>query len=109
MKTKSTFFIDTSSCSSTCHDGRNQELSTSLMNYKITYAPATQVIRCLLFPNYLTPDANNLGQLRKGNCSGALKSTQWFFVISNITDVNGIWDKSKLGLISLNKVVRSTC
>ena len=74
------------------------QVATNTVDYKITYDPATQVYSVFVVPNYSTPNTNNLDAIERGATAQVSLKVPNGFVIANITDVNGIWDKAPLKL-----------
>jgi uncharacterized repeat protein (TIGR01451 family) len=77
--------------------GKAQE-SVNTVSYKVTYNTSTQVYTAWVVPNYNVPNSNNTGTTEKGATAQFSLIVPKDFIISNITDVNGTWEKSPLKL-----------
>lgn len=75
------------------------QLSTNLVNYQITYDVPTQKYIVWVVPQYSTPNANNSNANEFGGTAQVTLKIPKPFVITNITDINGVWSKTgvKLG------------
>ncbi|AYQ31332.1 hypothetical protein [Runella sp. SP2] len=76
-----------------------QGLSTNQVNYQLTYNPSTQVYTVWVVPQYNTPNSNNPETNELGATAQVSLKVPKDFVIQNITDIRGTWEKSptKLG------------
>jgi uncharacterized repeat protein (TIGR01451 family) len=72
--------------------------SVNTVNYKVTYDPATQIYTTWVIPNYSVPNTLNTGTTEKGATAQFTLIVPKTFIISNITDIRGIWEKTPLKL-----------
>jgi uncharacterized repeat protein (TIGR01451 family) len=75
-----------------------QQLSANQVNYKLTYNTTTQVYTVWVVPKYNTPNANNADSDEFGATAQVSLKVPKDFVIQNITDIKGTWEKSPLKL-----------
>ena len=79
------------------------QMSPNTVKYKITYSPSTQVYTAWVIPDYAVPNSYNTGTTEFGGTAQFTVVVPTDFVITNITDINGVWTKvtdaafSKLG------------
>jgi hypothetical protein len=80
-----------------------QQLSTNQVNYQLTYNSANQTYTVWVVPQYATPNANNPNTNELGATAQVSLKVPKDFVIQNITDIRGTWEKSpvKLGTQSV--------
>ncbi len=76
-----------------------QTLSPNTVKYKLTYNKGTEVYTVWVHPDYNTPNANNSNTNEFSATAQVSLKVPRQFVIQNITDINGFWEKSprKLG------------
>lgn len=70
--------------------------SSNTINYKITYDAISSKYTAWVVPNYNVPNANNALSTEKGATAQFTIVVPKDFVIQNITDVKGVWDKAPL-------------
>lgn len=75
-----------------------QQLSTNQVNYQLTYDASNQIYTVWVVPQYATPNANNSDANEFGATAQVSLKVPKDFVIQNITDVIGNWEKSPLKL-----------
>lgn len=75
-----------------------QQLSANQVNYKLTYNTANQVYTVWVVPKYNTPNTNNSDPNEFGATAQVSLKVPKSFVIQNITDLIGTWEKSPLKL-----------
>lgn len=77
----------------------SQALSTNTVKYKLTYNPSTEVYTVWVHPDYNTPNANNANASEFSATAQVSLKVPPAFVIRDITDVRGVWEKDprKLG------------
>jgi uncharacterized repeat protein (TIGR01451 family) len=75
-----------------------QQLSTNRVNYQLTYDVATQIYTVWVVPQYNTPNANNSDPNEFGATAQVSLKVPKDFVIQNITDIRGTWEKNPLKL-----------
>ncbi|WP_428657679.1 DUF7507 domain-containing protein [Runella sp.] len=75
-----------------------QQLSTNQVNYQLTYNSATQTYTVWVVPQYATPNANNPNANEFGATAQVSLKVPKDFVIQNITDIKGTWDKNPVKL-----------
>jgi|GEM_PF-3995980 len=75
-----------------------QDLSTNQVNYQLTYNPTTQVYTVWVVPQYNTPNPNNPEANELGATAQVSLKVPKDFVIQNITDIRGTWEKSPVKL-----------
>lgn len=75
-----------------------QQLSTNQVNYQLTYNTNTQIYTVWVVPKYATPNANNADANEFGATAQVSLKVPKDFVIQNITDINGIWEKNPIKL-----------
>lgn len=75
------------------------QLSSNLVNYQITYDNIANKYTVWVVPQYSTPNANNSSPNEFGGTAQVTLKIPKPFVITNITDINGVWSKTgvKLG------------
>ena len=80
-----------------------QQLSTNQVNYQLTYNSVNQTYTVWVVPQYATPNANNPNTNELGATAQVSLKVPKDFVIQNITDIKGTWEKSpvKLGSQSI--------
>ncbi len=76
-----------------------QTLSSNTVKYKLTYNKTTEVYTVWVHPDYNTPNANNPGTNELSATAQVSLKVPKSFVIQNITDILGFWQKDprKLG------------
>jgi uncharacterized repeat protein (TIGR01451 family) len=76
-----------------------QTLSSNTVKYKLIYNKDTQIYTVWVHPDYNTPNANNSNNSEFSATAQVSLKVPKQFVIQNITDVNGFWEKTprKLG------------
>ncbi|MBU1821342.1 MAG: DUF11 domain-containing protein [Bacteroidetes bacterium] len=76
-----------------------QTLSSNTVKYKLTYNKGTEVYTVWVHPDYNTPNANNSNTNEFSATAQVSLKVPRQFVIQNITDINGFWEKipRKLG------------
>lgn len=72
--------------------------STNTVKYQVTYDLTSQVYTAWVIPDYSVPNANNSASVERGATALFSLLIPKDFVITNITDVNGVWDKNPLKL-----------
>jgi large repetitive protein len=75
-----------------------QQLSTNQVNYQLTYNSANQTYTVWVVPQYATPNANNPNTNEFGGTAQVSLKVPKDFVIQNITDIKGTWEKSPVKL-----------
>ncbi len=75
-----------------------QQLSTNQVNYQLTYDVNSQLYKVWVVPKYATPNANNSDTNEFGATAQVSLKVPKDFVIQNITDIKGFWEKSPLKL-----------
>ncbi|WP_028527184.1 beta strand repeat-containing protein [Runella limosa] len=75
-----------------------QDLSTNQVNYQLTYNPTTQVYTVWVVPQYNTPNPNNPEANELGATAQVSLKVPKDFVIQNVTDIRGTWEKSPVKL-----------
>jgi uncharacterized repeat protein (TIGR01451 family) len=75
-----------------------QQLSGNQVNYKLTYNTANQLYTVWVVPKYNTPNANNSDPNEFGATAQVSLKVPKDFVIQNITDLIGTWEKNPLKL-----------
>lgn len=75
-----------------------QQLSTNQVNYQLTYDVATQIYTVWIVPKYATPNANNTDPNEFGTTAQVSLKVSKDFIIQNITDIRGTWEKNPLKL-----------
>ena len=70
------------------------QTSSNTVKYQITYNPLTQVYTAWVVPDYNVPNANNLELTEFGGTAQFSIIVPKDFVITNITDIKGIWTKT---------------
>ena len=75
-----------------------QDLSTNQVNYQLTYNPTTQVYTFWVVPQYNTPNPNNPEANELGATAQVSLKVPKDFVIQNVTDIRGTWEKSPVKL-----------
>ena len=75
-----------------------QDLSTNQVNYQLTYNSSTQVYTVWVVPQYNTPNSNNPEANELGATAQVSLKVPKDFVIQNITDIRGTWEKSPVKL-----------
>lgn len=73
--------------------------TTNTVKYKVTYDAASQTYTAWVVPDYSVPNTNNAGTSEIGATAQYTLVVPKTFVIQNITDVKGTWEKApdKLG------------
>ncbi len=69
------------------------QISSNTIKYQITYNPSNQVYTAWVVPDYNVPNANNPGSTELGGTAQFTIVVPKDFVITNITDLKGIWTK----------------
>lgn len=72
--------------------------SSNVVDYQVTYDLATSRYTAWVVPRYSVPNSTNTGTTERGGTAQFTIKVPASFVISNITDVRGTWDKSPLRL-----------
>lgn len=77
----------------------NAQQSSNTVNYQVTFNSTTQTYTAWVVPNYAVPNANNATSNEIGATAQFTIVVPKAFVIQNITDVRGTWEKApdKLG------------
>lgn len=75
-----------------------QQLSTNQVNYQLTYDASSQTYTAWVVPRYATPNTNNGDANEFGATAQVSLKVPKDFVIQNITDIRGTWEKSPLKL-----------
>lgn len=75
-----------------------QQLSTNQVNYQLTYDASNQIYTVWVVPKYATPNANNPDANEFGATAQVSLKVPKDFVIQNITDIKGTWEKNPLKL-----------
>ncbi|AXE17864.1 hypothetical protein DR864_09020 [Runella rosea] len=75
-----------------------QQLSTNQVNYQLTYNSANQTYTVWVVPQYATPNANNPNTNEFGATAQVSLKVPKDFVIQNITDIKGTWEKNPVKL-----------
>ncbi|AXE17863.1 hypothetical protein DR864_09015 [Runella rosea] len=75
-----------------------QQLSTNQVNYQLTYQANTGLYTVWVVPKYATPNANNTDVKEFGATAQVSLKVPKDFVIQNITDIKGTWEKNPLKL-----------
>ncbi len=75
-----------------------QQLSTNQVNYQLTYNSTTQTYTVWVVPQYSTPNANNPNTNEFGATAQVSLKVPKDFVIQNITDIKGAWEKNPVKL-----------
>lgn len=77
--------------------------SSNTIDYKVTYDQATATYTVWLVPNYDVPNANNPlnpvsnpDGIERGATAQVTIAVPKDFVITNVTDITGVWDKKNL-------------
>ena len=70
------------------------QTSPNTVKYQITYNPLTQVYTAWVVPDYNVPNANNLELTEFGGTAQFSIVVPKDFVITNVTDIKGIWTKT---------------
>lgn len=70
------------------------QISSNTVKYNVTYNPVNQVYTAWLIPDYNVPNTNNLGLTEFGGTAQFTVVVPKDFVITNISDVRGIWTKT---------------
>lgn len=68
--------------------------SLNTVKYQITYDPTNQVYTAWVIPDYKVPNANNLDSTESGGTAQFSIVVPNNFVITNITDIKGVWTKT---------------
>lgn len=81
-----------------CFQAHAQQ-SANTVAFKVTYNSTTAVYTAWIVPEYNVPNANNLGVTEKGGTAQFTLAVPKDFIITNVTDIKGSWEKSpsKLG------------
>jgi uncharacterized repeat protein (TIGR01451 family) len=72
--------------------------STNVVNFQVTYNASTGLYTALVVPQYSVPNLNNTKTTERGGTAQFTLKVPASFVITNITDVHGVWDKSPIKL-----------
>jgi Bacterial Ig domain len=72
--------------------------SINTVSYKLTYDVNTALYTAWVVPNYNVPNSNNSLTTEKGATAQFTVVVPKDFVIQNITDIRGVWDKNPLKL-----------
>ncbi|GAA4452490.1 hypothetical protein GCM10023189_16020 [Nibrella saemangeumensis] len=78
--------------------GHSQQISTNTVNYQVTYNPATDRYTALVIPNYNLPNGNNTTTTERGGTAQFTLKVPAQFVIQDIQDIRGTWEKNPLKL-----------
>ena len=70
------------------------QTSPNTVKYQITYNPLTQVYTAWVVPDYDVPNANNSNLTESGGTAQFSIVVPKDFVITNVTDIKGIWTKT---------------
>lgn len=70
------------------------QLSTNTVKYKVTYDNNTQVYTTWVVPDYSVPNTLNSSSTEKGGTAQFTLVVPKDFVITQITDIRGIWTKT---------------
>ena len=70
------------------------QISSNTVKYQITYNPTNQVYTAWVMPDYNVPNANNLELTEFGGTAQFSIVVPKDFVITNITDIKGVWTKT---------------
>lgn len=81
----------------TCSYTMGQQ-SANTVSYKVTYDKLTLKYTVWVVPGYAVPNANNSGATEKGATAQVTLAVPKSFVITNITDIKGSWEKNPLKL-----------
>lgn len=75
------------------------QLSSNTVKYKLTYDVSTEVYTVWIHPDYATPNVNNSNTNEFSSTAQVSLKVPKNFVIQNITDIRGFWEKTprKLG------------
>lgn len=74
------------------------QLSSNAVGFQVTYDQASGRYTAWVVPQYSLPNANNSGTTERGGTAQFTLKVPASFVIQDITDVRGAWDKSPLRL-----------
>jgi len=69
------------------------QISSNTIKYQVTYNPNSQVYTAWVVPDYNVPNANNAGSTELGGTAQFTIVVPKDFVITNISDLKGIWTK----------------
>ncbi|MFB0947636.1 MAG: Ig-like domain-containing protein, partial [Spirosomataceae bacterium] len=72
--------------------------SERTVNYKVTYNFSDKKYTVWVVPEYDVPNVNNAGQFELGATAQVTLAVPKDFIISNVTDSAGVWEKSPLKL-----------
>jgi uncharacterized repeat protein (TIGR01451 family) len=72
--------------------------SENTISYKVTYNLSDEKYTVWIVPEYNVPNNNNSGQNELGATAQVTLAVPKDFIISNVTDVVGLWEKSPLKL-----------
>ncbi|WP_273213982.1 beta strand repeat-containing protein [Runella zeae] len=75
-----------------------QQLSTNQVNYQLTYNASNQTYTVWVVPQYNTPNPNNPEANELGATAQVSLKVPKDFVIQNITDIKGTWEKNPVKL-----------
>ena len=69
------------------------QISSNTVKYQVTYNPSNQLYTAWVVPDYNVPNTNNAGSVELGGTAQFTIVVPKDFVITNITDLKGIWTK----------------
>ena len=69
------------------------QISSNTVKYQVTYNPSNQLYTAWVIPDYNVPNAHNAGSVELGGTAQFTIVVPKDFVITNITDLKGIWTK----------------
>lgn len=72
--------------------------SANTVSYKVTYDFSTERYTVWVVPEYSVPNSNNLNGVESGATAQVTLAVPKDFVITNVTDVTGSWEKNPLKL-----------
>ncbi|GAA4451071.1 hypothetical protein GCM10023189_12540 [Nibrella saemangeumensis] len=78
--------------------GYCQQVSPNTVNYRVTYDAATNRYTAFVIPNYNVPNSNNTGSVERGGTAQYTLKVPAQFVIQDIQDIRGTWEKNPLKL-----------
>ena len=69
------------------------QISSNTVKYQVTYNSSNQIYTAWIIPDYSVPNANNSSSTELGGTAQFTIVVPKDFVITNITDIKGIWTK----------------
>ena len=69
------------------------QISSNTVKYQVTYNSSNQIYTAWIIPDYSVPNANNSSSTELGGTAQFTIIVPKDFVITNITDIKGIWTK----------------